>query len=183
MESTATRWGLLLQPMAPVRTLPLVMCCLLLTPMQLRAHSETSFFTGEVPPDCSFVNWIPLGAYTLQYNSANNSLETDVFFSVVSNGSSVRLGLSSVTAVAEVGSGENTPWPSGGIINSATNSYLGSYNLRGSSVVYDPLEIVPNTPKDLVYRFGVYTSTRNDGRYKLLPGDYTYEVTMSCYVD
>ena len=151
--------------------------------MQLRAHSETSTFTGEVPQDCSFNNWTSGSAYLLQYNAGDNSLETDVEFTVVSNGNSVRLGLSSVTAIAEVGSGENAPWPSGGIINPVINTYLGSYNLRGSSVVYDPLVVVPNQPKDLIYRFGVYTSTRNNGRYKLLPGNYTYEVTMSCYFE
>ena len=152
-------------------------------PCQVAAmDSSTSTFDGEVPQTCSFSNFSQTAE--LSYQSDNSlRLNPELPFSVTTNASSIRLGVSAITPVQEVGSGDTLPKPSGGIIDIEAGLFIGGYHSRDVSKTYDPVAAQPGVPKNFRYRFGVFTSQRDgNNSYLLLPGTYVYQVTFTCYV-
>ena len=145
--------------------------------------SSTSTFSGDVPQSCSFSNLSETAELTYQGQTNSLYLNPELPFTVTTNGSSIQLGVSAPIPVQEVGTGEYLPYPSGGIINNSTNRFLGAYNLRNAPRTYDPVAADPGVPKDFRYRFGVFTSQRDDSnKYKLMPGTYVYQITFTCYL-
>ena len=144
--------------------------------------SSTSTFDGEVPQTCSFSNFSQTAE--LSYQSDNSlRLNPELPFSVTTNASSIRLGVSAITPVQEVGSGDTLPKPSGGIIDIEAGLFIGGYHSRDVSKTYDPVAAQPGVPKAFKYRFGIFTSQRDgNNSYLLLPGTYVYQVTFTCYV-
>ena len=144
--------------------------------------SSTSTFDGEVPQTCSFSNFSQTSE--LSYQSDNSlRLNPELPFSVTTNASSIRLGVSAITPVQEVGSGDTLPTPSGGIIDNEAGLFIGGYHSRDVSKTYEPVTAQPGVPKPFRYRFGVFTSQRDgNNSYLLLPGTYVYQVTFTCYV-
>ena len=152
-------------------------------PCQVAAmDSSTSTFDGEVPQTCSFSNFSQTAE--LSYQSDNSlRLNPELPFSVTTNASSIRLGVSAITPVQEVGSGDTLPKPSGGIIDTEAGLFIGGYHSRDVSKTYEPVTAQPGVPKAFRYRFGVFTSQRDgNNNYLLLPGTYVYQVTFTCYV-
>ena len=153
-------------------------------PFQVAAmDSSTSTFDGEVPQTCSFSNFSQSAELT--YQGSDNSLRVnpELPFSVTTNASSIRLGVSAITPVQEVGSGDNLPMPVGGIIDNEAGRFIGAYHYRDASRTYESVAAQPGVPKAFRYRFGVYTSQRDgDNNFLLLPGTYVYQVTFTCYM-
>jgi len=152
-------------------------------PCQVAAmDSSTSTFDGEVPQTCSFSNFSQTAE--LSYQGDNSlRLNPELPFSVTTNASSIRLGVSAIIPVQEVGSGDTLPTPSGGIIDTEAGLFIGGYHSRDVSKTYEPVTAQPGVPKAFRYRFGVFTSQRDgNNSYLLLPGTYVYQVTFTCYV-
>ena len=144
--------------------------------------SSTSTFDGEVPQTCSFSNFSQTAE--LSYQGDNSlRLKPDLPFSVTTNASSIRLGVSAITPVQEVGAGNTLPMPSAGIIDDDAGTYIGAYHYRDASRIYEPVAAQAGVAKNFRYRFGVYTSQRDgNNNFLLLPGNYVYQVTFTCYV-
>ena len=153
-------------------------------PCQVAAmDSSTSTFDGEVPQTCSFSNFSETAELTYQGSDNSLRLRPDLPFSVTTNASSIRLGVSAITPVQEVGAGNTLPSPSGGIIDNDAGTFIGAYHFRDASRTYDSVAAQPGVPKNFKYRFGVYTSQRDgNNSYLLLPGTYIYQVTFTCYI-
>ena len=148
--------------------------------------NETSTFTGSVAASCT----MPLGDTTqaMTYVGSDNRFFKSVDFSLTAN-QAVRLSISAVSVQDEpqniVGryawarveypesAGSNStllPSPNAsqtGKVGSPGTAF-GANNQTGISTNY-------------VLNFQVGTSGRgNDGKHQLLPGDYSYQVTVSC---
>ena len=153
-------------------------------PCQVAAmDSSTSTFDGEVPQTCSFSNFSETAELTYQGSDNSLRLNPELPFSVTTNASSIRLGVSAITPVQEVGSGDTLPNPVGGIIDNDVGRFIGAYHYRDASRTYEPVAAQPGVAKNFRYRFGVYTSQRDgNNSFLLLPGTYIYQVTFTCYV-
>ena len=153
-------------------------------PCQVAAmDSSTSTFDGEVPQTCSFSNFSQSAELTYQGSDNSLRLNPELPFSVTTNASSIRLGVSEITPVQEVGAGNTLPSPSGGIIDNDAGTFIGAYHFRDASRTYEPVAAQPGVAKNFRYRFGVYTSQRDgNNSFLLLPGTYIYQVTFTCYV-
>lgn len=153
-------------------------------PCQVAAlDSATSTFDGAVPQTCSFSNFSETAQLTYQGSDNSLRLTPELPFSVTTNASSIRLGVSAITPVQEVGSGDTLPRPSGGIIDNDAGTFIGAYHSRDASRTYEAVAAQSGVPKNFRYRFGVFTSQRDgNNSYILLPGTYVYQVTFTCYV-
>ena len=148
--------------------------------------NDTSTFTGSVAASCS----MPLGDTTqaMTYVGSDNRFFKSVDFSLTAN-QAVRLSISAVSVQDEpqniVGryawarvEYPDSPGSNGTLLPSPNNSVTGKVGSAGTAFDANNQTGVST---NYALNFQVGTSGRgNDGKHQLLPGDYSYQVTVSC---
>ena len=148
--------------------------------------NDTSTFTGSVAASCT----MPLGDTTqaMTYVGSDNRFWKSVDFSLTAN-QAVRLSISAVSVLDEpeniVGryAYARVQYPlsagsSSSVLPSTTNSKTGAIGSGGTAFDANNQTGIST---NYVLSFIVGTSGRgDDGRHQLLPGNYSYQVTVSC---
>ena len=148
--------------------------------------NDTSTFTGNVVASCS----MPLGDTTqaMTYAGNDNYFFKSVDFSLTAN-QAVRLSVSAVSVQNEpqniVGryayarvQYPQSPGSNTSVLPSTSNSKTGAVGSGGTAFDANNQTGIST---NYVLNFLVGTSGRgNDGKHQLLPGDYSYQVTVSC---
>lgn len=148
--------------------------------------NDTSTFSGSVAASCT----MPLGDTTqaMTYVGSDNRFWKSVDFSLTAN-QAVRLSVSAVSVQDEpqniVGryawarvKYPDTPGSNGTLFPSPNDSKTGKVGSEGTAFDANNQTGIST---NYVLNFQVGTSGRgNDGKHQLLPGDYTYQVTVSC---
>ena len=148
--------------------------------------NDTSTFTGNVVASCS----MPLGDTTqaMTYVGSDNRFWKTVDFSLTAN-QAVRLSISAVSVQDEpqniVGryawarvEYPDSPGSNGTLFPSPNDSKTGKVGSAGTAFNANNQAGI-STNYQLNFQVG--TSGRgNDGKHQLLPGDYSYQVTVNC---
>ena len=148
--------------------------------------NDTSTFTGNVVASCS----MPLGDTTqaMTYVGNDNRFWKSVDFSLTAN-QAARLSVSAVSVQDEpqniVGryawarvEYPDSPGSNGTLFPSPNDSKTGKIGSAGTAFDANNQTGIST---NYVLNFQVGTSGRgNDGKHQLLPGDYSYQVTVSC---
>jgi len=149
-------------------------------PLVANAVTATSAFSGEVPQSCLIQGFE--GERELLYDSSRNRLYGEFGFTVTANSQEIQLGLAPVQVNSQVGDGGNAAYVTAGIVDMDVRRYLGPYHTITSSQTY-AVPMIIGAEKSFEYRFGVGSLERIGDKYRLLPGNYSFTVVLSCYMN
>lgn len=147
----------------------------------LPVHSNTlasrqTNFLGSIATTCSFSNLEESNA--MSWRGRWNDFFGRSDFTVLANTNAIRLSLSLITANTEPSDITSGTYafarlysPENTIISSSTKSTSGSAN---------SFTVDPGQAKALNIRIWVRTNSQSGGLYYLKPGNYEYELTVSC---
>lgn len=153
---------------------------------QSQLSSQDANFNGSIPSSCS-INF-PSNSYTMTYDSTYNKFWRTADFEVNSNGS-IKLQLAKVEVVQEPSGIPNrtayarleypsSPGSSSTSYHNLQHSSTASHDAAGEAITANN---TPNTATEYTLIFNLETAqTDQNGRRYLLPGNYTYSVTINC---
>ena len=140
--------------------------------------TDTSTFSGQIAANCSFSG---LNESTrMDYHAEGNHIFGMNDFSIATNVPLVRLGISSVSAVDE----PTIPSGTSIVVETALHHMesgrwgMVASSSKSTSSTRNPIDYSQNT--NLRVTSLVHTRNQNNNHISMVPGSYSYSVTISC---
>ena len=140
-------------------------------------NTDQTTFNGEVAGSCEFRN-LP-DQVSLTYDSNSNGFLDFIDFELLANVSEFRISAGQINAIREPANIPTGSQVNASITSTSTGLRTGTARLTGGSTS-PAIQNTPNQEHALQLYIQVMTGQATGGKWQLLPGDYSYSMTISC---
>ena len=147
-------------------------------PALAQISNTTSTFSGDIAATCLFDGLED--SYSMTYDSERNRLREFVYFDVITNLPSVKIGMSQVNPNQEAPALNGATLGTTATIMQVIN---GSHMWRGNSTQDrsgTSVDIDISRSNNMRLDLMVWSTNQIDGKHQLGPGRYSYSFTVSC---
>ena len=139
--------------------------------------TDQTTFNGEVAGSCEFRN-LP-DQVSLTYDSNSNGFLDFIDFALLANISEFRISAGQINVIQEPANIPTGSQVNASVTSTSTGLRTGTARLTGGSTS-TAIQNTPNQEHALQLYIQVMTGQATGGKWQLLPGEYSYSMTISC---